>query len=288
MRKRNILSGIMLLIGIVLILYPFILNYITEKDQAKVITDYQSEVEVLTQSQKNEKIENAEKYNNELSKDIQVDVSLDETEEENKDYLNMLDIGNTMGYISIPRIKVELPIYHGTSDNVLKNGVGHLEGTSLPIGGKNTHCVLAGHTGLASGKIFDNIDKLEFGDIFYIKVLDKTLEYKVVNIIKVDPNDTEAIKLDSEKDYVTLVTCTPRLINSHRLLVRGERVQDEKSSTTNEEFEKIEPSSQKVITTEENSFKTIIKGDKKIYIILGSILILIVIFICSHIFIKNH
>ena len=288
MRKRNILSGIMLLIGIVLILYPFILNYITEKDQAKVITDYQSEVEVLTQSQKNEKIENAEKYNNELSKDIQVDVSLDETEEENKDYLNMLDIGNTMGYISIPRIKVELPIYHGTSDNVLKNGVGHLEGTSLPIGGKNTHCVLAGHTGLASGKIFDNIDKLEFGDIFYIKVLDKTLEYKVVNIIKVDPNDTEAIKLDPEKDYVTLVTCTPRLINSHRLLVRGERVQDEKSSTTNEEFEKIEPSSQKVITTEENSFKTIIKGDKKIYIILGSILILIVIFICSHIFIKNH
>jgi len=288
MRKRNILSGIMLLIGIVLILYPFILNYITEKDQAKVITDYQSEVEVLTQSQKNEKIKNAEKYNNELSKDIQIDVSLDKTEEEKTDYLNMLDIGNTMGYISIPKIKVELPIYHGTSDNILKNGVGHLEGTSLPIGGKNTHCVLAGHTGLASGKIFDNIDKLEFGDIFYIKVLDKTLEYKVVNIVKVDPNDTEAIKLDPEKDYITLVTCTPRLINTHRLLVRGERVQDEKSSITNEEFEKIEPSSQKVITTEENSFKTIIKGDKKIYIILGSILILIVIFICSHIFIKIH
>ena len=288
MRKKNILSGIMFLIGIVLILYPFIISYITEKDQAKVITDYQSEVEVLTQSQKDEKIKNAEKYNNELSKDIQVDVSLDKTEEENKDYLNMLDIGNTMGYISIPKIKVELPIYHGTSDIVLKNGVGHLEGTSLPIGGKNTHCVLAGHTGLASGKIFDNIDKLEFGDIFYIKVLDKTLEYKVVNIVKVAPNDTEAIKLDPEKDYVTLVTCTPRLINSHRLLVRGERVQDEKSNITNEEFEKIEPSSQKVITTEENNLKTIIKGDKKIYIILGSILILIVIFIWSHIFIKNH
>ena len=288
MKKRNILSGIMFIIGVILILYPFILNYITEKDQAKVITDYQSKVEVLTQSKKNEKIKNAEKYNNELSKDIQIDVSLDKTEEENKDYLNMLDIGNTMGYISIPKIKVELPIYHGTSDNILKNGVGHLEGTSLPIGGKNTHCVLAGHTGLASGKIFDNIDKLEFGDIFYIKVLDKTLEYKVVNIVKVDPNDTEAIKLDPEKDYVTLVTCTPRLINSHRLLVRGERVQDEKSNITNEEFEKIEPSSQKVITTEENNFKTIIKGDKKIYIILGSILILIVIFICSHIFIKNH
>lgn len=287
MKKRNILSGIMFIIGVILILYPFILNYITEKDQAKVITDYQSKVEVLTQSQKDEKIKNAEKYNNELSKDIKVDVSLNEAEEKT-DYLNMLDIGKTIGYISIPKIKVELPIYHGTSDNILKNGVGHLEGTSLPIGGKNTHCVLAGHTGLASGKIFDNIDKLEFGDIFYIKVLDKTLEYKVVNIVKVAPNDTEAIKLDPEKDYVTLVTCTPRLINSHRLLVRGERVENEKSSITNEEFEKIEPSSQKVITTEENSFKTIIKGDKKIYIILGSILILIVIFICSHIFIKNH
>ena len=107
----------------------------------------------------------------------------------------MLDIGNTMGYISIPKIKVQLPIYHGTSDIILKTGVGHLEGTSLRIGGKNTHCVLAGHTGLASGKIFDNIDKLEFGDRFYIKVLDKTLEYKVVNIVKVDPNDSNLIQV---------------------------------------------------------------------------------------------
>ena len=287
MGKKNIISSIMLIIGIVLVLYPFILNYITEKDQANVIADYQSEVNILTQSQKNEKIKNGEKYNSELSEDIHVDVSLDKTEE-NIDYINVLDIGDIMGYISIPKIKVELPIYHGTSDNILKNGVGHLESSSLPIGGKNTHCVLAGHTGLASGKIFDNIDKLEFRDIFVIKVLDKTLEYKVVNIVKVDPNDTEAIKLDPEKDYVTLVTCTPRLINTHRLLVRGERVQDEKSNITNEEFEKIEPSSQKVITTEENNLKTIIKGDKKIYIILGSILILIVIFIWSHIFIKNH
>ena len=215
--KRNIITVLLFIIGILLILYPFISDYITDKNKTKLIKDYQNEVEAMTESQKEERMKNAENYNNELTEDIHVDVSLE-------DNTNTLDIGTILGYISIPKIEVELPIYHGTSDRILRNGVGHLEGSSLPIGGKNTHCVLAGHTGLARGKIFDNIDKLELGDVFYIKVLDKILEYKVDNIVKVDPNDTEAIKLEQEKDYVTLVTCTPRLINSHRLLVRGERV----------------------------------------------------------------
>ena len=283
--KKNIIAGLLFITGIIFIIYPFISDQITKKNQTKVISNYQNEVEVLTQEQKEEKFKNAEKYNNELAKDIHVDVSLEENEEDT-DYTSLLDIGEIMGYINIPKIGVDLPIYHGTSDVVLKNGVGHLESSSLPVGGKNTHCVLAGHTGLASGRVFDNIDKLEFGDVFYINVLDKTLEYKVDNIVKVDPNDTEAIKLNPDKDYVTLVTCTPRLVNSHRLLVRGERVQETKQKNTNKEFEKKEPSSEKIIMIEENNFETVLKGDKKIYLIIGSILVLIGIFIWSHKFIK--
>ena len=290
--KKNIIVFILIVIGVTLIIFPFISDYITEHAQTKVVTEYQNEIGALTDNQKEEKFRNAEKYNNELEKDFHIDVSLEDDEnneeDENSKYLSQLDIGATMGYISIPKIGVELPIYHGTSDVVLKNGVGHFEASSLPVGGKNSHCVLAGHTGLASGKIFDNIDKLQLEDIFYLNVLDKTLEYKVDNIVKVDPNDTEQIKIVPEKDYVTLITCTPRLINSHRLLVRGERVQDTKKIIGNiENFEEKVPSSEKIITIEENnSFKTIIMSDKKIYIILGSVFILVGIFIGSHKFIK--
>ena len=180
--KKNIIVFLLITIGLILILYPFISNYITEYEQKKVVTDYQNEIKALTEAQIEEKLRNAERYNNQLEKDIHLDISLEEDDEneienETSSYLNMLDIGAIIGYINIPKIGVELPIYHGTSDIVLKNGVGHLESSSLPIGGKSTHCVLAGHTGLASGKIFDNIDKLELEDVFYINVLDETLEY---------------------------------------------------------------------------------------------------------------
>ena len=125
-----------------------------------------------------------------------------------------------------------MPIYHGISENVLQTGVGHLQGTSLPIGGKGTHSVLAGHTGLASNKIFDNIDKLEVGDTFYIYVLKRTLEYRVDDVKVVEPGDVDAIERNPDKDYITLVTCTPYMVNTHRLLVRGARVEgaDENSN----------------------------------------------------------
>ena len=129
-----------------------------------------------------------------------------------------------MGYVVIPKIDVNLPIYHGTSEEVLQKGVGHLQNTSLPVGGESTHAVLSGHTGLSSAKLFTDLDKLEEGNIFYIKTLGETFAYEVDQIKIVEPHETSDLLIESDKDYVTLVTCTPYGINSHRLLVRGTRI----------------------------------------------------------------
>ena len=143
-------------------------------------------------------------------------------------YNDILDVSGTgiMGYISIPKINVELPIYHGTSDGVLQVAVGHLEGSSLPVGGENTHCVLSGHRGLPSADLFTHLDRLNVHDIFTISVLDKTLVYEIDQIKVVAPGDTQYLQIEDGKDYCTLLTCTPYGINTHRLLVRGVRVAD--------------------------------------------------------------
>ena len=288
--KKNIIVFLLITTGIGCILYPFISNFITGFNQTKLMVDYQTEVGVLTDEEKEEKIENAQKYNDELEKDIHVDVSLKEDEKvEAPSHLNVLDIGDKIGFIKIPKIDVNLPIYHGTSDKVLKSGVGHLETSSLPVGGKGTHAVLAGHTGLANGKIFDNIDKLEIGDIFYIIVLNKSLQYRVNNIVTVTPDDAKSIKVDTEKDYVTLVTCTPKFINSHRLLVRGERVietKQEENKDSKEKSEGKEQKSQMIFSNVTKEIKSFIDENGKITILVGSIFILIGILIWSHKFIK--
>ena len=227
--KRKIIVVILVVVGLALILYPFISNYINKFFQTNIIKNYEKEVDNLTKEEKEKMLQEAIDYNNDLEKDSFIDVSLENTQDEPTppDYLNVLNLGEVMGYISIPKIDVNLPIYHGNSKDVLQKAVGHLEKSSLPIGGKGTHCVLSGHTGLAKEKIFDNIDELEIGDVFYINSLGNTLGYKVDNINIVEPSDTETIKIVPDKDYVTLVTCTPRYINSHRLLVRGERTLEE-------------------------------------------------------------
>ena len=227
--KRKIIVVTLTIAGSALILYPFISNYINQYFQTSIITNYEKEVDNLTKEKKEQMMQEAIDYNNNLEKDSFIEVSLENTKDEPTppSYLNVLNLGEVMGYINIPKIDVNLPIYHGNSKDVLKKAVGHLEKSSLPIGGKGTHCVLSGHTGLAKEKIFDNIDELEIGDIFYISSLGNTLGYKVDNINIVEPSDTNAIKIVPDKDYVTLVTCTPRYINSHRLLVRGERVLEE-------------------------------------------------------------
>ena len=149
---------------------------------------------------------------------------MSEVNEEKYEKLLNVDENGIMGYIQIPSINLSLPIYHGTDDYVLQSGIGHLDWTSLPIGGEGTHCVLSGHRGLPSAKLFTNLDKLVIGDTFMIRVLNEVLTYEVDQILIVDPNDTDELKIVPGKDYCTLVTCTPYGINTHRLLVRGHRI----------------------------------------------------------------
>ena len=226
--KRKIFVIIFTLIGILLIAYPIISGIALMRSQTTVISSYKKHANDLTDEEKSETLSKAKEYNDDLEKDSYINVSLNENEyehDENSGYVNVLDIGDIMGYIIIPKIDVNLPIYHGVSYEVLQVGVGHIESSSLPVGGEGTHAVLAGHNGLARGKIFDDLNKLEIGDVFYINILDDTLKYQVDNIVVVDPDDSETIRIEEGKDYVTLVTCTPYVINTHRLLVRGTRVE---------------------------------------------------------------
>lgn len=230
--KRKIVGFLFYIIGILVIAYPILSNFINSYNQTVVISNYEENVNKLSDDQKEKELQKAQKYNDELENDGIVDISLNssgEEEQEHESYLDVLNIGEAMGYISIPKIDVYLPIYHNTSEDVLQFGVGHLKGTSLPIGGKGTHSVLSGHTGLVRTKIFDDIDELEIGDKFYIYILGQTLTYQVDNIQIVEPDNVNAIERNSEKDYVTLLTCTPYMVNSHRLLVRGERIENDES-----------------------------------------------------------
>lgn len=194
-----------------------------------IATDYEQEVSHLSEEQENEMIEKAQEYNKSL---VGINSIVDpfsdngETQTEDDVYNNLLKIDDTgmMGYIDIPKIDIVLPIYHGTSEKVLQSGVGHLKNTSLPVGGESSHAVLSGHRGLANAKIFTDLNKMEIGDVFYIKVLHHTFAYQVDQILTVEPSDTEALQIEKGKDYVTLVTCTPFAINTHRLLVRGIRI----------------------------------------------------------------
>ena len=161
----------------------------------------------------------------------------DDTQIEDTDYWKVLNVAEdgVMGYLSIPKINVRLAIYHGTAEDVLQTGIGHMNGTSLPIGGESTHSVLAAHRGLPAARLFTDIDQMQQGDMFYIHVLDETLAYQVDQILTVLPSDTDSLQIEKGKDYVTLVTCTPYAVNTHRLLVRGTRIPYEEAQKIDEE-----------------------------------------------------
>ncbi len=221
-RRSTIIMIILFIIGLLILSYPKLSSYINEKNGTKTIYNYEN---ILTN---NENIdytklkEEANKYNQKLSK-LKYPLL---TYNEPTNYNQVLNINNEgmIGYITIDKIKVEIPIYHGTSTKTLSKYVGHLQGTSLPIGGKGTHSVLSAHRGLPSSKLFTDLDKLEKGDIFQITILDEVLTYEVDKITIVKPSNTENLAIDKNEDYVTLMTCTPYGINSHRLLVRGKRI----------------------------------------------------------------
>ena len=223
MNKRNtIIMIILFFIGLLTLFYPTLSNYYNEKIGSKTIYNYENIIDSYDFNKFKEIKDNAIKYNKDLSKlsDPLIDYK------EIKNYENILNVNDEgmMGYLSIDKIRVEIPIYHGTSNDTLNSFVGHVEGTSLPIGGISTHSVLSAHRGLPSAKLFSDLDKLEIGDTFKIIVLDEVLTYKVDKISIVKPNNSKELMNVKDKDYVTLITCTPYGINTHRLLVRGIRV----------------------------------------------------------------
>lgn len=222
---------LVLLAGVSLLLYPTVSNYWNSRHASRAVADYAQSVQTLDRDVYDELLAEAEDYNRSL---LTRENDFFLTDAQQAQYESLLDISGTgvMGYIEIPSINVSLPIYHGTSDAVLQIAVGHLDWTSLPVGGESTHCVLSGHRGLPSAKLFTNLDQIIEGDTFVIRVLDEVLTYEVDRILIVEPEDVTALQIEPGKDLCTLVTCTPYGVNSHRLLVRGHRVETEQAEQT--------------------------------------------------------
>ena len=221
---RVIFCVIIFITGLGIASYPFISNMVAQRHASQVVKDYETNVEEMDEEKIDAMKEAAKKYNEQLSNVVSVDDE-NENNEQGESYADLLNIGESLGYITLPKIDVNLPIYNGTSQDVLSKGVGHMEQSSYPLGGVSTHCVLTGHRGLPSAVLFTDLDKLEIGDEFYLHVLDEILAYKVDQIKVVEPNESGDLEIIDGKDYCTLVTCTPYAINSHRLLVRGERTE---------------------------------------------------------------
>lgn len=222
-RKTTFILVLFFFIGILILTYPMISDYFNQKTQSRVITNYESLLDNVYKKDYTDEFNKAYDYNNKLAHLSNPLLTYDTLSNYNE-ILNV-NLNGMMGYITIDKIKVELPIYHGTSKEVLSSSVGHIEGTSLPVGGSYTNSVLSAHRGLPSSKLFTDLDKLELKDTFTITVLDKVLTYEVDKIVIVKPDEVEELKID-ENDYVILSTCTPYGINTHRLLVRGKRIEN--------------------------------------------------------------
>ena len=226
MKKRDFSTVILILVflvGLSLLLYPSVSDYWNSFHQSRAIATYAEQVANIDNDRYAQLWEDARAYNQTLvGKQNRFQIS----EEERETYESLLNVGGNgiIGYIEIAKIGCSLPIYHGTDEGVLQIAVGHIEGTSLPAGGESTHCVVSGHRGLPSAKLFTDLDKLIAGDTFVLRVLDETLTYEVDQILIVEPYELDALAIEEGRDYCTLVTCTPYGINTHRLLVRGHRV----------------------------------------------------------------
>lgn len=204
--------------------YPTFADWWNSFHQSRAIASYADQVSQIDDADYEQMLKDARAYNRKLLK--KGDGRFNMTDEEREEYNSILDITGTgiMGYVEIPKINVSLPIYHGTEESILQIAIGHIEGSSLPVGGTGTHCVISGHRGLPSAKLFTDLDQLQEGDIAQITVLDEILTYEIDQIRIVMPNELEELAIDPRKDYLTLVTCTPYGINSHRMLVRGHRI----------------------------------------------------------------
>ena len=227
-KKRDVIIaavfGVIFLLGLSVMLYPTFANWWNEQKVSHTISAYKEDVAKLDESEKNRLLEEARVYNEQLA-ELNAPFKDFNTIPGYEDILNISDTG-IMGYVSIPNINVELPIYHGTSEGVLQIASGHIQGSSLPVGGTDTHSVISGHRGLPSAKLFTDLDQLVIGDTFTINVLNEVMMYEVEDIFVILPDDTEKLSIIPEKDYVTLMTCTPYGVNSHRLLIRAHRIKN--------------------------------------------------------------
>lgn len=233
-KKSSFVTAILiaaLLAGALLLLYPTVSDYWNSFHQSRAIASYAEQVADLDDTTYDQIWADARAYNETLDNSTSRFVM---TEEQKKIYEALLNIADNgvMGYIEIPKIKCNLPIYHGTDEAVLQIAIGHVQGSSLPAGGESTHCVLSGHRGLPSAKLFSDLDQLTEGDVFLLRMLDETLTYEVDQIRTVLPDELDDLAIEEGKEYCTLVTCTPYGINSHRLLVRGHRVENQASAST--------------------------------------------------------
>lgn len=224
-KQSNLPIIVILLIGLSLLVYPSFANWFNNRNYDAEISEYVKILEKEDNSETEEILKNAEEYNRRLSEKI---FSLELSEDMYEEYMNQLAIegSEVMSTIQIPSINVSLPIYHTTEDRVLDSGVGHIEGTSLPVGGLGTHCVLSGHRGLPSSKLFTDLDKVKENDYFIINTFGRKMYYQVDKIIIVYPEEVSDLQIDQNEDYCTLVTCTPYGVNTHRLLVRGHRIDE--------------------------------------------------------------
>ncbi|MFM1539362.1 class C sortase [Helcococcus bovis] len=223
--KRKIIFYFLFVLGLMISSYPFISQWYYRIEANEEIRKFNRKISEMDPKDIEKRLELARAYNSTLKTSTLVDpYSKKQKEEGVKAYANMLKVQEKIGYIDIPKIGESLPIYAGTSESILQKGAGHLEGTSLPVGGENTHSVITAHCGLPTAKLFTDLDKMKKGDKFYIHVLNQVLAYEVDQILTVEPTNFEPVLVQPNKDYVTLLTCTPYMINSHRLLVRGHRV----------------------------------------------------------------
>ena len=233
-KKSSFVTAILIaafFIGALLLLYPTISDFWNSFHQSRAIASYAEQVADLDENAYDRLWEDARTYNKTLGDRMNRFVMAEEQKKAYAALLNIADNG-VMGYIEIPKVRCNLPIYHGTDEAVLQVAIGHVPGSSLPVGGESTHCVLSGHRGLPSDKLFTNLDELETGDVFMLRVLDETLTYEVDQIRTVLPNELGDLAIVEGEDYCTLVTCTPYGINSHRLLVRGHRVENHAGAST--------------------------------------------------------
>lgn len=224
--KGIVVLSLGLLLGIVFILYPFFSQLYYDQSASSEVTDFQEAVEAIDPPElKEENVKLAEAYNEALEPNLRwIDPYSEEEREHGVEiYAEMLKVKEKIGVVHIPKITLSLPLYAGTAESILQKGIGHLEGTSLPVGGENTHSVVTAHRGLPEARLFTDLDKMELGDVFSLETMAGELFYEVDEIVVVEPHETDRVKIIEGKDYLTLLTCTPYMINSHRLLVRGVR-----------------------------------------------------------------